>query len=185
MAVPLRWRTTTPQGEIVVEEARRDDAPDLLTLHLNVLAEGRWFITEPHEFHGSVEHKARQVLELQRAPNSVFLVARRGPRLVGFLTLQGGALRRMRHTGKLEIMVHPSARGLGVGRALMAACIEWATENPLLTKIGLNVFSDNLRAIRLYEHFGFEREGHRVREYRMADGSWRDDILMYRFVDTP
>jgi len=177
-----RWRTPSPQGEVVVEEARPEDARDLLALHLQVLGEGRWFITEPHEFRGSVEHKARQTHELHRASNSVFLVARRGGRLLGFLTVQGGVLRRMRHSGKLEIMVHPSARGQGIGRALMAACIDWAVGNPEIRKLGLNVFADNERAIALYRRFGFQEEGHREHEYRMADGTWRDDLLMFRFV---
>ena len=37
------------------------------------------------------------------------------------------------------------------------------------------------RAIALYEALGFEHEGHRQREYRMADGSYRGDRLLYRW----
>ena len=74
-------------------------------------------------------------------------------------------------------------RGKGIGRALMTACLEWAEDNAQIAKIGLNVFTDNERAIDLYRRFGFEEEGRRLREYRMADGTWRDDLLMYRFVD--
>jgi RimJ/RimL family protein N-acetyltransferase len=44
------------------------------------------------------------------------------------------------------------------------------------------VFAHNARAVALYRKFGFEEEGRRLREYRFADGSWRDDILMARPV---
>lgn len=180
-----RTVTASERGEIVVEEARVEDARDLFALHLEVLAEGRYFITEPHEFTGSVEQKARLIAEIRASGNSLFLVARNRGRVIGFVTLTGGVLRRMRHTAKLEIMVHPSARGLGAGTSLMGTAVDWAVANPVLTKIGLAVFADNERAIALYRTFGFVDEGRRVREYRMTDGTYRDDLLMYRLVEGP
>lgn len=170
---------------LVIEVARPRDAAEVNALHLRVLAEGGWFITEPNEFAGSAEQKAQQIHDLERSPNSLFLVARQHGDLVGFLTLSGGVLRRMRHTSKLEIMVDKQARGRGVGRALMRAAIAWARKSPLVQKIGLNVFADNERAVALYESLGFQREGHRQREYKMPDGTFRDDLLLYLFTDQP
>ena len=34
----------------------------------------------------------------------------------------------------------------------------------------------------LEKKFGFQEEGRRIREYRLADGSYRDDILMSAWV---
>ena len=51
-----------------------------------------------------------------------------------------------------------------------------------MEKLSLSVFSDNDRAIALYEASGFGIEGRREREYRLADGSYRGDVLMSRFV---
>lgn len=177
----MRW--TYPESGHVVEEANPDDAPAVLAIRYAVLAEGKWFITEAHEFGESVASKEHHILDLQRSPNSIFLVARREKRLVGYLTIQGGLLSRMRHVGKLEILVEQASRGKGAGEALLRSCIDWANRNPHLVKIGLNVFADNERAIALYRKLGFVEEGRRPREYRMADGTWRDDVLMYRFVD--
>ena len=178
----MQWTFAGMDADILVERARESDADVVLELHRGVLAEREYFITEPHEFSSSVEQKAAMIRDFRRSPNCAFLVARVHGDLLGFLTVQGGALRRMRHAGKLEIMVARAARGKGVGRALMEACVDWAEKNALLRKLGLNVFADNERAIALYQAFGFEIEGRREREYRMDDGSYRDDVLMYRFV---
>ncbi|MCB9759604.1 MAG: GNAT family N-acetyltransferase [Alphaproteobacteria bacterium] len=182
----MRWRTTGKDGRvIVVERARPADAADVLRVHRAVLQERRWFITEPDELTDTVEMKVAVIRELTGANNCCFLVARVDGALVGMVIVQGGRLRRMRHVGKLEIYVLHEARGIGVGRALMSACVDWATHNPVICKLGLNVFAHNERAIGLYKAFGFEREGYRPREYRLADGTWCDDVLMYRLCDTP
>lgn len=167
----------------MVERARPEDAAALLEIHKAVLQEGGFFITEPDELDPSVEARAALIRFLNGAPNSVMLVARLNGKAVGMVSVQGGSLRRMRHCGRLEIFVAAEARGAGVGRALMDAVVQWATENPLLTKLALNVFAHNHRAIGLYERFGFLREGYRPGEYRERDGRALDDVLMYRSVE--
>lgn len=179
----MRW---TFPGELRVSEARPRDALALLALHRDVLHERDWFITLPHELSVGLDQKSELIREMQLSPNSVMLVARLPDAPVaGVLTIVGGMLARMRHTGKLEIMVQPSLRGRGVGRALMEAGLRWACDNEALIKVGLSVFATNTRALALYRGFGFEEEGRRPREYRLEDGTYRDDVLLYRFVDGP
>lgn len=72
-------------------------------------------------------------------------------------------------------------RGRGVGRALMDRALEWASRSPL-QKLALSVYAHNAPAIALYRKLGFEEEGRRVAEYLFPDGSYRDDVLMARFV---
>jgi RimJ/RimL family protein N-acetyltransferase len=170
-----------PSG-VRVEVAVPGDAPAILALHRRVLAEGEWFITEPDEFPEGVESKVAVIRDAARSENSVFLVARQQHALVGWAQVVGGGRRRTRHVGRLEMMVDARARGTGVGSALLAAAVAWAEKNPAVHKLSLNVVAHNARAVALYRKFGFEEEGRRLREYRFADGSWRDDILMARPV---
>ena len=170
-------------GKLVIRPARpNEDASALVELHRAVLEEGSFFVTESDELREGPEVRASSLHQLERSDNSVCMVAELDKVLVGMVVIQGGLLRRVRHTGKLEILVAEQARGKGVGSHLLQAVLDWATRHRTLTKLGLNVFSHNEQAIRLYEAHGFKREGYRAREYRLADGSYWDDVLMARSV---
>ena len=118
---------------------------------------------------------------LSAADNCAFLVARRpGHRVVGYLTLNGGALARTRHVARLELMVDAGHRRSGVGRALLGAAIDRARAGGVLRKLSLAVLADNAAAIALYAAHGFVEEGRRRGEYREPDGTLRDDVLMAR-----
>ena len=76
----------------------------------------------------------------------------------------------------LGLMVAADQRGRGIGRALLSAAVDWAREIGV-TKLELHVFPWNEPAIRLYERFGFEREGVRRGHY-LREGEEVDAILM-------
>jgi putative acetyltransferase len=74
-------------------------------------------------------------------------------------------------------MVSKPHRRQGLGWALLEEAVAWAQASAV-EKLELHVFPHNEPAIRLYERFGFEREGFRKRHYRRADGGYVDAILM-------
>ncbi|MCB9673600.1 MAG: GNAT family N-acetyltransferase [Alphaproteobacteria bacterium] len=162
-----------------IREGSPRDALELLTLRRDVLAEGRWFIGT--EVDRTLEQEIRNIAALKASLTQALLVARLDGRLVGMVSLTNPPFRRTQHVVKLEIMVEEASRGQGIGKALLEAALDWAEAAPV-AKIGLNVFADNARALALYRSLGFAEEGRRSREYRMEDGTWRDDVLLYRFV---
>ena len=64
--------------------------------------------------------------------------------------------KRMRHRGELGICVKRAWWGSGAAPALMDALLAFARENGF-EQLNLEVRSDNLRAIRLYEKYGFRK----------------------------
>ena len=61
-------------------------------------------------------------------------------------------------------------RGQGIGTLLMARAVDWARASGVVRRIELKVFVRNVRAIHLYEKFGFVVEGrHRQAVYRYGE----------------
>lgn len=108
------------------------------------------------------------------------LVAVAGERVVGQLGLHTFANRpRRRHVGDIGMAVHDDWQGRGVGSALLRAGVELADRWLNLTRLELEVYTDNEPAVRLYQRFGFEHEG-TLRQYAFRDGVYVDAYYMAR-----
>jgi putative acetyltransferase len=99
-------------------------------------------------------------------------------RAIGLLGLQVGQ-GRVAHVGHIGMMVHPDFHNQGVGSALMEAAIDLANKWLNLTRLDLEVYTDNAAAIHLYEKHGFEIEGTK-RRYAFRDGEYVDSYMMAR-----
>lgn len=108
------------------------------------------------------------------------LVAVSGEHVIGMLSVDTFPNRpRRRHVGAIGISVSEAWQGKGVGKALMEAGIDLADNWLNLTRLELEVYSNNEAAIRLYERFGFEREGV-LRQHAFRNGKYIDSIVMAR-----
>lgn len=132
------------------------------------------------------EEMWRKRLETMADPErtDVFLVAERGGRVVGSAGLHPAPQLRRRHAAMMGISVAPEAQGRGVGSALMQAVCDYADGWAQILRIELTVFTDNARAIALYQRFGFRHEGTH-RGYALRDGVYMDVHAMARLHPRP
>jgi putative acetyltransferase len=86
---------------------------------------------------------------------------------------------RRKHVGTIGMGVHDDWQGKGIGKALLQACVDLADKWLNLSRLELEVYTDNEGAIRLYERFGFEREG-TLRQHAFRDGHYVDSYFMAR-----
>ena len=107
------------------------------------------------------------------------LIACNGGEVLGWAVLSPVSSRRV-YAGVTEVSVYvgESARGGGVGRALMTALIEVSEKTGIWT-LQAGIFPENVASIELHKSLGFREIGRRVRVGKMGD-RWRDVVLMER-----
>jgi L-phenylalanine/L-methionine N-acetyltransferase len=86
---------------------------------------------------------------------------------------------RRRHVGQIGMAVRDDSQGKGVGTALMQAVIDLAERWLNLSRLELEVYTDNEPAVHLYKKFGFFIEGTKAR-YAFRDGKYVDVYAMAR-----
>jgi RimJ/RimL family protein N-acetyltransferase len=172
-------RTATDGRPWTLRPARPTDSRPLAALFADVRREGRWLVTPPTAV--SQPSEAFYIGEMIRDASSLALVAEADGDVVGNVLISVERNVVSDHVGTLSICVADGWRDVGIGTALVKAATEWAAERGL-AKVALGVFPDNLRAIAVYEHAGFVREGIRRRQYRVPGGAFRDELLMAWFA---
>ena len=159
----------------VVRRAQPGDAAALVALAEAVGAEPEgWLISDSRW--RSVGDERRYLRAVRRHPDAAVFVAEDEEGVVGRLSVARDPHPASRHVADLGLMVAASARRRGVGWALLEQAVAWAKASGV-RKLELHVFPHNEPAIRLYERFGFVREGYRKQHYRRRR-DFVDAILM-------
>ena len=163
----------------VVREAQEADAGAMLDylVELTMEPELPLLLTRERALSFTVKSEQEMIRQCQRAANRLWLLALDGSRVVGSLDMTGGSRPESAHNVALGISVAKDWRDRGVGRALMTRGIEWARAADGVSRVELEVFSDNARAIHLYEQMGFVAEGLRRRAF-IKDDVEIDSLMM-------
>jgi RimJ/RimL family protein N-acetyltransferase len=160
---------------IRIRRAEPGDATALVELAEAVGGEeGRWILAT--DTWRSVSEERRYLKTVLRHPDATVIVALDEDRVVGRLSLSRDPHPASHHVADLGLMVAASHRRQGIGKRLLAEAVTWA-RSVGIRKLELHVFPWNESALRLYESFGFEREGYRKRHYVRGD-ELVDAILM-------
>ena len=162
---------------IAIRFAEPNDAPALVLLAAAIGSEpGDWLLAT--EETREIADERRYLKAVRRHPDAAVLVATDAEHVVGRLSLARDPHPASAHVADLGLMVAASHRRQGVGRSLLEAAVAWA-RRAAVQKLELHVFPWNEPAIRLYEKFGFEREGTH-RRYAFRDGGYVDAYSMAR-----
>jgi RimJ/RimL family protein N-acetyltransferase len=160
---------------IHIRRAEPGDATALVQLAEAVgREEERWILAS--EGWRSIGDERRYLKTVLRHPDAAVFVAEDDGVVVGRLSLSRDPHPASRHVADLGLMVAVSHRGKGIGRMLLEEAVKWSRMSEI-RKLELHVFPWNEPALRLYESFGFEREGYRKGHYA-RDGELVDAILM-------
>lgn len=109
--------------------------------------------------------------------NFYSLVALRNNKIVGQIGMQVNTYPRRTHSANIGMGVSEKFQNQGIGSLLLKEMVSLANNWLSVTRIELEVFVDNIAAIKMYENNGFVEEGI-AKSYAFRNGVYVDVKLM-------
>ncbi len=162
---------TPPRTAIALVPMTEDHAPAVMAIYQQGIDEGNATfetVAPPWSAFDTSKLPAHRLVALDRQRQ-----------VVGWAAVSGVSARPA-YAGVVEhsVYVCPTARGAGVGRALLEALIA-STEKAGIWTIQAGIFPENSASLALHESAGFRVLGRRERVARHHD-VWRDVLLVER-----
>ena len=112
------------------------------------------------------------------SPNEIEILALVDGKVVGLAGIESiGEKYKVKHRADFGISVLKEYWGLGLGKALTAACIQCAKDAGY-DQLELNVVAENERAIALYESFGFREFGRNPKGFNSKYTGYQELVYM-------
>ena len=160
---------------IIIAKAFPADAASILEYLKQVGGETDNLTFGPEGMPFSVEAEAEFISGIENSIDNIMLLAKCGDKIVGCASLNR-LPRRMKHRGDFAISVAKEYWNKEIGSQLLNKIIVFAKENNFEI-IDLQVRSDNLRAIHLYEKYGFKKIGEHPAFFRVNEENISFDIM--------
>lgn len=163
--------------ELLIRDAVPSDAAAILAYLEVVSGESDFLTFGPGEFELNEAQEAAYLRSVQAAPGQFYAIGTIDGEIVASLTFSTGRRQRTLHAGEFALAVRAAYWGLGIGRVMLEALIDWARASGAVSKIALKVRTDNARGIALYHGLGFVTEGTLRREINVR-GEYYDLLYM-------
>ena len=137
-----------------------------------------YLLTYPEENCFDVIQEGQFLKEKCESENEVEILAVVDNKIVGTAGIEAvGRKYKIRHRAQLGISVTKEFWGLGIGRALMEACIECARDAGYI-QLELQVAGGNVRAVSMYEKAGFLEYGRNPKGFLSRVSGFQEVISM-------
>ena len=141
-------------------------------------AQTDYLLSYPDESAMTAEQEAQFLKEKEESENEIELLAILGGSVVGSAGFGCvGKQEKVKHRAEFGISVDKAYWGLGIGRALMEACIECARKAGFF-QMELEVAAENEKALALYKSVGFKEYGRNPKGFRSRLSGWQELVLM-------
>lgn len=176
------------EREIVLNDGRTcilkptlpEYAEEMIAYMKKTAAETPWLLRYPDEVSLTPEGEREILGHLLEDPQTVMMAAIVEGRVAGNSSINGiGTKRKIRHRCSLAIALYRAYWGFGIGTAMidymseLAAQIGWQ-------QMDLEVVAENTAAQALYRKCGFIESGRRHHALLFDDGTYHDEVLMYK-----
>ena len=164
----------------ILKPAAPELAENLIRFLKQIAAETPFLTRYPDEVDKTAEDEAEFLIRTLDNPSSAMLAATVDGKLAGNCSFFGtGGRRKNRHRCSMGIALYKEYWGLGIGTAMLGYLSELA-KLAGFEQMELIVVADNERAKALYRKSGFIEYGRLPHGMLFDDGSYHDEILMYK-----
>ena len=142
--------------KVLLKSASREDAEALFLHRKATSGETHFMGRYPEEFQGGQAWAEEKIAAVEADEKEFFVTAFLNGDIIGdagIFKIKDGM--KYQHRCGFGISILQEYSGLGLGSQMLKAALAQAEENGF-GQVELGVFCDNLRAIHLYEKFGFQ-----------------------------
>ena len=154
------------------------DGHEALEAFIRMHEETDCLLTYPDENTLSAEDEGEYLEKKAACGREIEILAEVDGRIAGMAGFAAvGECSKARHRAELGISVLRDYWRLGIGRALLEACLECA-KTAGYEQIELSVAAENVRAVRMYEKSGFVEFGRNPRGFKSRSAGYQELIYM-------
>ena len=155
-----------------------DDGPAALANFILTHEQTDYLLSYPDESTTTVGQEAAFLKAKTESSNEIELLAEVDGVVAGLAGIDAiGGREKVRHRADFGISIDRQFWGLGIGRALLDACIDCA-RNAGYEQVELTVVAENERAIALYRKAGFVEFGRNPRGFKSRRTGYQEVVYM-------
>ncbi len=164
--------------EAVIRNGIEPDGKEVFEVFNRTHAQTDFLLSYPDENSFDPEQEARFLAEKTMSPDEAELVAVVDGRIAGTAGIEAvGKKYKLKHRAELGIGILEEYWGLGLGRALTEACIQFARDAGY-HQLELNVVAENDRALSLYRSLGFVEFGRNPGGFNSRASGYQELVYM-------
>lgn len=161
----------------LIRNAVGDDAQEVLNIFLLTHDQTDFLSSYGDEAAFDTAFERQFLTGKECSDREAYLCAVVDGRIVGTAGLDSKGENKVRHRAEFGIGVDKDFWGMGIGRALVKACIECAKAAGY-SQLELEVVSDNTSAVALYKSMGFMEFGRNPRGFISRYRGWQELVSM-------
>ena len=164
--------------EALLRNGDKADGKEVFEVFNLTHAETDYLLSYPDENSYDPEQEAQFLSDKTNSPNEIEIVAIVEGKIAGTAGIEAvGKKYKLKHRAELGISILKEYWGLGLGKALMNACIQCAKEAGYV-QLELNVVADNERALVLYKSLGFKEWGRNPKGFNSRTTGFQELVYM-------
>ena len=137
-----------------------------------------YLLTYPEENTITALEEGQYLMTKTQNPYEVEILAEVDGKIVGLAGIDAvGEKVKIRHRAEFGISIDKAYWGLGIGRALLEACMDCA-QKAGYEQVELNVVAENERAVKMYHQAGFVEYGRNPRGFKSRNKGYQEVIFM-------